>query len=550
MKKIIQKIKVLRYLKNIIFSFNPLREFLRYAIEFKKLQKKYNLEYKKNKNYSYKRDIVIICGEFTILYWIQMWLVFCLFFKARNNRINVISSRKSHIQNLYFKLLKTNFIFIEDLHNKKNIDYEYLERIKNLKTFENFKDFNYDNIPYGKMALSTYSRKNTTGTFNLNNKDQKEYLIYWLQYMFSLKKSSDIIINKFNEPIFFFSEVFMEEFGAIYYSALELNKDIIQFFTSSREDSVVIKRRNKTNDREHISAISEELISYFSRKFPENVNLIVKKNFEDRYSKKWNFSARNIINTSNLNKDESRKYLKLKKDQKVAVLFNHIFYDTLFYNGEDLYESYANWFIKTIKLACKNKSITWFIKIHPANLWRGEFEDLNQLAYKFEEESLVKKHIGKLPKHISFIYPDTKLSPLAWMNLCDYGLTVRGTIGIELAALGKTVITAGSGRYEKANISINPKSIEDYERIILNLHNIKREFSQELAIKLAYYTFIMKPYKFEIMEPIKMKGYKNGNHVMNLGFKLKNKKINIQNCLKFIDWCENNSSLEFINTFD
>ena len=76
------------------------------------------------------------------------------------------------------------------------------------------------------------------------------------------------------------------------------------------------------------------------------------------------------------------------------------------------------------------------------------------------------------------------------MNLCDYGLTVRGTVGIELAALGKTVITAGTGRYEKANITINPKSIDEYENVILNLQNIKGKFSKELAIKLAYYTLL------------------------------------------------------------
>ena len=64
-----------------------------------------------------------------------------------------------------------------------------------------------------------------------------------------------------------FNEVFMEEFSAIYYSALELKKEIIQFFSSfSREDAVIIKRRNKSNDREHTSAVSEELLSFLNGK--------------------------------------------------------------------------------------------------------------------------------------------------------------------------------------------------------------------------------------------------------------------------------------------
>ena len=547
MKNFFKKFKYIRILKNIIFSFNPLREFSRFAFEYKKLQIRYSFqEEDKKKEISKERDIVIICGEYTIIYWIQMWLVFCIFFKAKRFKINVITSKKSFIQNLYFKLLDCNYIFLENLEKGK-IDKNFLKIIKNLKTLEDFKRFSYENVPYGKMALSTYSRRHTTGTFNLDDNSQKEYLIYWLKYMFALKNSSDDIIKNLYEPIFFFSEVFMEEFGALYYSALELEKDIIQFFTSAREDCVVIKRRNKSNDREHISAVSSELLSFFNNKSTKNLSSLVDQNFEDRYSKKWNFSGRNLLNASNLNRIESRKYLKLKPNKKVAVLFNHIFYDTLFYNGEDIYESYSDWFIKTIKLACKNKAVRWFIKIHPANLWRGEFEDFNQLGYKFEEESLVRKHIGKLPNHISFIYPDTKLSPIAWMNLCDYGITVRGTVGIELAALGKTVITAGTGRYEKANISVNPKNIKEYENLILNLQNLKGKISKDLGIKLAYYTFIMKPYNFPLLKPITMKGFKKGNHVMNLGFKIVNKKDNILHCLEFINWCEEKRSLEFIN---
>ena len=58
----------------------------------------------------------------------------------------------------------------------------------------------------------------------------------------------------------------MEEFSAIYYSALELKKEIIQFFLLSQEKMKIIKRRNKSNDREHTSAVSEELLLFLNGK--------------------------------------------------------------------------------------------------------------------------------------------------------------------------------------------------------------------------------------------------------------------------------------------
>ena len=44
-----------------------------------------------------------------------------------------------------------------------------------------------------------------------------------------------------------------------------------------------------------------------------------------------------------------------------------------------------------------------------------------------------------------------------------------------------------------------------------------------------------------------MKGSRKSNNIVYLGFKLINKKINIQKCMEFIDWCEKGSSLEYMN---
>ena len=44
------------------------------------------------------------------------------------------------------------------------------------------------------MALSTVSRRFTTGTFDLeNDRNQREYLLYWLEYMFNLKNLQTVL---------------------------------------------------------------------------------------------------------------------------------------------------------------------------------------------------------------------------------------------------------------------------------------------------------------------------------------------------------------------
>ena len=54
------------------------------------------------------------------------------------------------------------------------------------------------------------------------------------------------------------------------------------------------------------------------------------------------------------------------------------------------------------------------------------------------------------------------------MKFADIGITIRGTSGLEMAVLNKTVITCGKNRYENKGFTIDPKNKNEYERIISN----------------------------------------------------------------------------------
>ncbi len=57
MKNFFKKFKYIRILKNIIFSFNPLREFSRFAFEYKKLQIRYSFQEEDKKKKFPKKEI-------------------------------------------------------------------------------------------------------------------------------------------------------------------------------------------------------------------------------------------------------------------------------------------------------------------------------------------------------------------------------------------------------------------------------------------------------------------------------------------------------------
>jgi hypothetical protein len=89
------------------------------------------------------------------------------------------------------------------------------------------------------------------------------------------------------------------------------------------------------------------------------------------------------------------------------------------------------------------------------------------------------------------------------MQLADFGVTVRGTSGLEMAALGKTVITAGTGRYEGNGFTRDPKSAEEYLALLRQLPDIPPGHGREneLAQRYAHAIFLLKPFVLSSAEP-------------------------------------------------
>ena len=57
------------------------------------------------------------------------------------------------------------------------------------------------------------------------------------------------------------------------------------------------------------------------------------------------------------------------------------------------------------------------------------------------------------------------------MEIADLCVTVRGTSGLEMATMGKQVITAGTGRYDGCGFVNSPKTVNEYEQLLHDFDN-------------------------------------------------------------------------------
>jgi hypothetical protein len=191
-----------------------------------------------------------------------------------------------------------------------------------------------------------------------------------------------------------------------------------------------------------------------------------------------------------LDVDAVRQRLRLDPAKKTAFIFPHISWDASFGRGQDLFESYDEWFIETVRTACANDRLQWVIKVHPAHVLKSLYGERRPT-----EEETLRRRIGRLPPHVSLLSADSDISTFSLFPVMDYCLTVRGTAGLEAACLGIPALTGGTGRYDRKGFTIDSATPQQYLDRLANIQDIPRLSTAqiELAERYAYGLFLLRP---------------------------------------------------------
>ena len=448
--------------------------------------------------------LLIVSGRGMNLVWAQVWTLMSLSGRAIRLKPYVLTTRTQRHLNRYFRLLDIELLYLDDLLQRiaVSLPADFVSQLDAAKSFEDFRALVLNRAPIGDIALSTYCRYHGTGLIDIRQQNVRDNLRYWIVQVGQAMVVSRDIFARYDIRLTFHTEVFMEEYGGIYYEALNSGIKVIRFAGTVRDDAFIIQHRTWEDDRLHHAALSNaswERIKILPSL--DRVRTELEQNFADRYGKKWHRSKRNYPANNIHDAVKAREELGVRNGRKVAVIYSHILYDTIFFFGTDLFKDYATWLIETVREAVANDQVEWFIKVHPSNIWRGEMASM--LGGRYEEERLIEEHIGTLPSHVHIVPANSHISPLAWMQLADFGITVRGTSGLEMTALGRTVITAGTGRYEGRGFTCDPKTQDAYRDLLRRLPDIPRitPAQTELAQRYAHGIFILKPFTLSTLEP-------------------------------------------------
>jgi len=495
-----------RVLKRILIAANRYHDFLAFSAAIHSYRRLIATLPTANQG-----GLLIVSGRGMNVLWAQLWTLLSICGRANRLKPYVLTTRNHDHLNRYFRLLDIELVFLDDWleHVEAPLPIDFVTRLEEVKTFEDWRSLILDGVPIGDIALSTYCRFHGTGFVDISQQSVCDSVRQWIEQVWQAMVVSRKIFESFDIRATYHTEVFMEVYGGIDYAALNAGIKVIRFAGTVRDDAYIIQHRTKEADRFHQGALADTSWEKV-KALPslERIRTELDQNFADRYGDKWHRSKRNYSASIINDVTTARAELGVPEGRKVAVVYSHILYDTIFFFGTDLFKDYATWLIQTVQEAVANDKLDWYIKVHPSNIWRGEMQSM--LGGRYEEERLIESYIGTLPPHVHIVPANSHISPLAWMKLADFGITVRGTSGLEMAALGRTVITAGTGRYEGRGFTCDPETPDAYRNLLRCLPDIPQitHHQTELAQRYAYGIFILKPFTLSSLQPRLRSGVK------------------------------------------
>jgi hypothetical protein len=493
--------KILRRLKYVLLLphklYHGARDFRRY-IDRIELYKPLLEAFPKPE----KGSVLIISGRGMNVTWAEMWPILGLAPRSLGYKGIILTTRAQKHLNRYYGLLDYELLFYEDLAKEvtMQLPQPLAEQVDAAVTLDDFRGLHYENGPVGEIALSTASRYQLSGIIDVADSKTRKEVVRWIGVVCQAMRIARLVYQRCNVRIVYINELFFEEYAGFYYQALREQLNIVKFTGTVRDKAFLIHHMSVKNDRLHHAALAESTWDRVKVLPYINVEKELTQNFEDRYGDKWFRSARNHKGTRRMEISEARHRLGVAPGRKVAVIFSHILYDTLFFFGTDLFDCHADWLIETVRAARENSDVDWLIKVHPSNIWRGELTVGHKNSY--EEERLIQKHFGVLPPHVRVVPADNGINPYTWFQMADFCVTVRGTSGLEMATMGKVVVVAGTGRYENLGFTVTPPTRTAYLETLGRLASLPATTEEQrmLACRYAHALFVLKPIEFDFFD--------------------------------------------------
>lgn len=317
-----------------------------------------------------------------------------------------------------------------------------------------------DEIEVGRIALSNHLHGNKFARFRITDPATLGALGAEISAVRRRVRAAERLLEEQRPAVVLLLEKGVSPVAEIYGACLRRGIPVVQYCGSQNMDDFVLKRFSSANRYDHPFSLDQSTWSrVLSTEWgPENDRVLLAE-FEEAYRSGTWFNRKFLHQGKTIKSaDEVREQLGLVEDRKTAVIFSHVLWDATFFYGEGLFEDYETWLVETIRAAAANPNVYWVVKLHPDLVWKLRLEGFDG---ELRDLAVYADAVGDAD-NIRLVPPETDISTFSFFEITDYCLTVRGTIGIEMACHGVPVLTAGTGRYSGLGFTRDSSTSNEY----------------------------------------------------------------------------------------
>lgn len=420
-------------------------------------------------------------------------------FELAGYRCRVIVPQDGLVLKAYRQLGSDELVFMDDY--QAAMPSKGTDLLASCKSLDDVTELSVDGVRFGKYAVSTLMRKTRSGSFDLTDPAIREELAFAIDRSLQCMRTADALLQKLKPNALVLVDRGYSPSGELFDTFIKSGIPVFTWNAAHRNDSLMLKRYTHSNRDVHPSSLSEDTwarIKALPWNFSNRERVL--QELERCYtSGEWYGEVGTQFNKKAVDKEALAQQLGLDPSRKTAMIFPHIFWDATFFWGTDLFENYEEWFVETVKSACKNKAVNWVVKVHPANIVKNHRDGVSA---EHSELAAIRQAIGELPPHVKLLEADTEISTLSLFKALDVCVTVRGTTGIEAACFGIPVLTAGTGRYDRLGFTLDSSSREEFLARLADVQNTARLTPEqnELALKYAWGVLIGRPVSLRIFQ--------------------------------------------------
>lgn len=471
----------------------------------------------------------------------------------------IITSKGAKRALKYYRLFGIDqFVFFDEFVDGE-IAQQAIEEVETFfaqpRTVQDIKNYEYHGTRLGAHLLRTITHDTYKGSVDLSNPDTIRYMkSVMLQGIRNVEKA-EVLLDRLRPEVIFTHHPQSLGEGDIYEVGLQRGINTIYWEGAQKNGYFIFKRyTSDTKGLQPFSLSDETWEMARQMNWTDRHEAELQAEIRNRYEPRADFDSRKLQEGKRIKtKEEVQQQLGLDPHKKTAVVFSHIVWDTSFLHGVDLFDTYEEWLVETVRAACENSAVNWIIKLHPANLKKLKG---NRVEGEQSEVVAIRDRIGDLPEHVKLLHPDTDINTWSLFKLTDYCLTVRGTIGIEMSCYGIPVLTTGTGRYSHHGFTIDSATREEYLKRLHHIQEIPRMNLEEIkrAKKHAYCLFLQRPVRFNIIHRVVRKNLiKYADHPLasNYTFQIAslNDFISNPNLGAFAEWVLESRQPDFCNNY-